>query len=156
VLTLLKWLHVMALAVWLGGIVFFSFFVAPSVFRTLPPAEAGRLVADIFPNYYRVGYVCGAVLLGTSVALWRSATDSAAGWVASTGLTAVMLSLTLYAGLVIQPRAHALHEELNGSSAGASIQAEFDELHRRAVQTNAAVLLGGVIVTGLVAAGMRP
>lgn len=153
---LFKWLYLIALAVWLGTIVFFSFFVAPTVFRTLSPDEAGRLVAGIFPHYYGVGYVCGVLLLVTSVGLWRSASSSAATWVVSTGLAAVMLVLTLYAGLVLQPRAHALREQLHGPSAESSVKVEFDQLHRRAVQMNAAVLVGGLAITGLAAATLRP
>jgi len=80
---------------------------------------------------------------------------SAAGWVVTTVLAAVMLLLTLYAGLVIQPQAHALRAQLADPSAPA-VKAEFDALHRRAVQANAAVLLGALMVTGLTAARLRP
>lgn len=150
-----KWFYLAALAVWMGSIVFFSFFVAPNVFRALPTEEAGRVMATIFPQYYRLGYVCGVLLLLTSVVLWRTANSSAAGWVATSTLAAVMLLLTLYAGLVVQPRAHALRPQLADPTAVAA-KAEFDTLHRRAVQANAAVLLGGLIVTGLTAASLRP
>jgi len=150
-----KWLYLAALAVWLGSIVFFSFFVAPTVFRTLPTDEAGRVVGTIFPNYYRLGYICGLLLLLTSLVLWRGASTAAAGWVATSALAAVMLLLTLYAGLVIQPRAHALRAQLSDPAAPAAKE-EFDALHRRAVQANAAGLIGGLIVTGLTAASLRP
>ena len=36
----LKWLYLLTLAVWIGSIVFFSFAVAPTVFKTLKPEDA--------------------------------------------------------------------------------------------------------------------
>jgi hypothetical protein len=62
-----RWLYLTALMVWVGEIVFFSFVVAPKVFRTFPAADAGRAVSAIFPTYYVIGYICGAILLCGSV-----------------------------------------------------------------------------------------
>src|SRR6266404_1023893 len=58
---LVRWLFLLALGLWLGEVVFFSFVVAPSVFRSVPPLEAGRVVGAIFPRYYLLGIACGAV-----------------------------------------------------------------------------------------------
>ena len=76
------WLYLMALIVWVGEVVFFSFVVAPAVFRTFPPpaVEAGRVIGAIFPTYYRIGYACGAVLLVTTLVLLATADRRARGW----------------------------------------------------------------------------
>lgn len=154
-LALLKWLYLMALIVWLGEVVFFSFVGAPSVFRALPPAEAGRVVSTIFPIYYRIGYVCGAVLLIASVVVLMSA--SARGWWGLTAvLTAIMLGATLYAGVIVQPRAAALRPQIHDAAAPPTIKEEFDRLHRLAVQLNVVVLLCGVVVSCITAATLRP
>lgn len=41
-----------ALGLLIGGMGFFSFIVAPTAFRVLPEAEAGRFVRGLFPHYY--------------------------------------------------------------------------------------------------------
>ena len=55
--------YLLALVVWLGGMVFFTAIAAPVVFKLLPQVEAGRFVAGIFPRYYIMGYVAGAISL---------------------------------------------------------------------------------------------
>jgi hypothetical protein len=150
-LTLARCVYLLSLAVWLGTIVFFSFVVAPTVFSALPRAEAGQVVSAIFPIYYRVGYVCGAALLLTSLVLWRSARPASRRRVLGVALGAVMLALTAYAGVGVQPRAHALRTALHDPAAPARLKEEFDRLHRRAVQLNGAVLIGAVVLTVLTA-----
>ena len=47
---LLQFLELLAFALWLGAVVFFSFFVAPTLFRKLGPETAGQAVRAVFPN----------------------------------------------------------------------------------------------------------
>lgn len=150
-----KFLYVLALGVWLGEIAFFSFVVAPRIFGALPVEEAGRIVGSIFPTYYRLGYACGAVLMITALLLWRVA-GGFDRWAVTSGLAAIMLGATVYAGMVIQPRAQALRPHIHDPAAAPAAKAEFDQLHRRAVQLNAVVLLGGVLAAGITASGLRP
>jgi len=56
-----KWLYLLTLAVWIGSIVFFSFAVAPTVFKTLKPEDAAALIRRIFSKYYLIGLVCSAI-----------------------------------------------------------------------------------------------
>ncbi len=48
---------------WLGTIVFFSFIIAPQVFKVLPRFEAAKLQNHLFPFYYSVGIICGLGML---------------------------------------------------------------------------------------------
>ena len=57
----LRYLHLLALVIWIGGVVFFSFFTAPALFSALPREMAGRATAAIFPRYYMMGGICGGV-----------------------------------------------------------------------------------------------
>lgn len=57
--TLIQFFYLLSLVVWIGSIIFFSFFTAPAVFKTLEREQAGELIGIIFPRYYKVGYVCG-------------------------------------------------------------------------------------------------
>lgn len=151
--TLVRIVYLLALIVWLGEVLFLSFVVAPAMFRTFAVEEAGRAVGTLFPIYYKIGYGAGAVMLVTALALRGLAGGRA--WALIAGLVAVMLAATLYAGVVVEPRARALRPELHAASAP-PVKEEFDQLHRRAVQLNAVVLLGGIVVAVISALQLRP
>jgi hypothetical protein len=52
------------LTLWVGGLWVIGFFVAPTLFATLPStALAGDVAAALFTGLSRIGLVCGAVLL---------------------------------------------------------------------------------------------
>ena len=69
-------------------------------------------------------------------------------------MVAVMLGATAYAGWVVQPRVQALRPGLHLPVVDPPIQAEFDRLHRRAVQLNAVVLLLGLVAICVAAVRM--
>src|SRR3989442_12723679 len=65
---ILRSLAVVAIAGWLGIIAFFSFGVAPLVFRTIDRAVAGKAVAAVLPRYYDWGLVlCGMAVVACGV-----------------------------------------------------------------------------------------
>ena len=49
--TFLNFIYLLSLVCWIGSIIFFSFFVAPVVFKNLEREIAGDLVGSIFPRY---------------------------------------------------------------------------------------------------------
>jgi hypothetical protein len=142
----LRVLHLIALSLWVGSIVFFSFIVAPGIFGALPSQEAGRVIGTIFPRYYGLGIGCGLVTVLSALALqWQGNGD----WRIGLALTTGMLALTLYAGLVIQPRAAAMRPLLHDPATEATTKPEFDRLHKLAVALNVIVLLDGLVALGL-------
>src|SRR2546422_6624156 len=65
---ILRSLAVVAIADWLGIMAFFSFGVAPLVFRTIDRAVAGQAVAAVLPRYYDWGLVlCGMAVVACVV-----------------------------------------------------------------------------------------
>ncbi|MBI3768970.1 MAG: DUF4149 domain-containing protein [Deltaproteobacteria bacterium] len=144
----------LALVVWLGEIVFFSFIVAPSVFGALPQEIAGQVVGVIFPRYYGVGTVAGAIALVAALML-RSGTSATRPWSAVVLMLALMVAATLYAGRVIQPRTQALRPQIHEATVDPAVRAEFDRLHRLAVQLNGAVLLLGIATVCVAATSLR-
>jgi len=152
--TLVRVLYLLALIVWLGEVLFLSFVVAPAMFRTFPVQEAGRAVGTLFPIYYKIGYGAGAAMLVSALVLGGMAGGRV--WTLIAALVTVMLAATLYAGIVVEPRARALRPELHAASASPAVKQEFDQLHRRAVQLNGVVLLGGLAVAVISALQLRP
>ncbi|MCK5237718.1 MAG: DUF4149 domain-containing protein, partial [Deltaproteobacteria bacterium] len=56
-----KFVHLLSIVTWVGMLIFFSFVAAPSIFKVLPRESAGDVVGSIFPKYWLLGYLCGAL-----------------------------------------------------------------------------------------------
>jgi hypothetical protein len=144
-----------AVALWLGVMGFFAFAVAPAAFGALDRDAAGRLVSAVFPRYYAVGTLLGAVAL--AAALPRAvAGGGARSWAAALLLVAMVL-VTLAAWLVVLPAAHAARDAMRqrDGRADAPAAARFARLHRLSTAMNAVVMLAGVTVVALEAAARR-
>jgi len=133
-------IYLLAIVCWLGAVIFFSFFVAPVVFTRLPVAEAGKVVAGIFPRYYALGYVAGALATGIG-AYFYSVRGAKLWWGAATVALALALLATLYAGLVVRPRVDAIRSVAEEPQPDPARKAEFDRLHRLSVMLNGAVMV---------------
>jgi hypothetical protein len=152
---MLRFLLLAALVTWLGAITFFSFVVAPVVFGALPVTAAGEVVGAMFPLYYGLGVVAGAVLICCSLALGFRA-ETRARWFTIAGLAGAMFVMTLYAAVSIQPRAAALRPALHAEGgAAAGVREEFDRLHGWAVGLNGCTLLLGLGILGVTAGTLR-
>jgi len=149
---LLLWVHLLALATWLGETVFFGVVVAPALFRGLSAQEAGNITALIFPGYYTTGYACGALLVATAVALWRRSRPAGGIWLLAALVAVVILAACLFAGLDVLPEADALRAQLHDPGASPTAREQFDALHRLAVRLNGVVLVGNLVLAGLLAA----
>lgn len=144
--------YVLALAVWLGQVVFFSFVVAPEVFGSLPVEQAGALISQLFSFYHAIGYLCGVILVGCALLLRRWSRPGGGPWLVAAVIAGLALLASLYAGLAVQPRAGALRPQLHQPGAPPAVRAEFDDLHRLAVELNGGVLLATLALAGLLAA----
>jgi Domain of unknown function (DUF4149) len=133
-------LFLVAMACWLGGVVFFSFFTAPAIFGSLPVEEASKAISTIFPRYYMLGYIAGTVSLVLAI-YFTSTRDDRLWWAGATLAIAIGLTLTFYAGIAILPRADAIRVASHGPSADPVQKAKFDQLHRTSVILNGSVLL---------------
>jgi hypothetical protein len=149
---LLLFVHVVALALWLGETIFLGAVVAPTLFGGLTAEQAGNAMALIFPAYYVVGYVCGALLIATATALRQRSRPGGGVWAAAATIAVISLAACLYAGLVVLPRADALRPRLHDPAAPAAVREEFDAAHRLAVQLNSLVLVGNLAIAGVLAA----
>jgi hypothetical protein len=132
--------YLLSLVCWLGWMVFFTALVAPIVFKVLPMAEAGKLVSVVFPRYYLLGYICGAI--GFILAVYLSATRIPRMWWATAALALLIaLGLTVYAGAAVRPQADAIRSVTTEVNPDPARRAEFDRLHHLSVMLNGAVML---------------
>jgi len=157
VTVMLRFIYLLALAVWIGSMTFFSFLAAPSIFKVLPREEAGTVVTAIFPKYYWLGVVCGVVALATSLVLGVRTRWSVL-LLARSILLGIMIVGVLYSVLVLQPKMHAVKAQIasvESLSPTDPLRMEFGRLHGRSLGINAAVLLLGVIVVFITAFTMK-
>ncbi len=155
--TLLRFLEILALSIWVGGIVFLTFITAPSAFRMLPPHDAGLLVGAMLTRLHLFGYFAALLFLGMRVigALLTAPTESfsRASLVVRPAVLAVLLMflLTVIAQQGVRPRMDAARAEMVATSGtverapkDSPLRAEFDRLHRISVRLEGAVLLLGL------------
>jgi uncharacterized membrane protein len=148
-------IFLVSLVVWIGGIVFFSFIGAPSIFKSLPPEFAGKAVSAIFPKYYPLGYMSGLVAL---VCLLVSGIRTGSWSGLKLLLIAVMVFLTVTNSLVTHPKARSLKEEMKITTSQtelAHIKEVFDRIHRWSVINNGIVLILGLILIFLTARNLQ-
>jgi hypothetical protein len=134
-------LRIIALALWLGAIVYFAAAVAPNVFGVLTPHEGGRALAgDIVSHalavlhYFGIGSAVIFLVLGM-----RRLT--AAGNV----LVLLMLVLTCVSHFVITPRMHAIRVRgIETLAPGDPARKDFDSLHKLSTTTEGIILLLGI------------
>ncbi|ADV63548.1 hypothetical protein Isop_2983 [Isosphaera pallida ATCC 43644] len=136
-------------AVWLGTITFFSFGVAPVVFRTLEPASASTFLRAVFPVYYAFG-------LGASIVLLPALTCRGLALPEARGPLLGLQLVAVLAGIVIQLYCReSLTPAINQArDAGPQGEARFKHLHRRSVRLNVVVLIIALMATVL--HGARP
>lgn len=141
----LRTLMLLALVVWLGGIIFFAFVAAPALFHLLAPEQAGRVVSRSLSALHWMGIVSGAVFLISSVIYDRVKYARLKAFAAANLLVAAMLVLTLISQFGITPRIRALRELRTAGNVQVSDNAEFNRLHEWSTR-----LEGGALVLGFV------
>jgi uncharacterized membrane protein len=148
----------LSLVVWIGGLIFFAFVLAPTAFNiptVLPNAHlAGNVVRSALNKLHWIAIVSGIVFLITSL-LYSRMTDGAAHLFAARHiLLCLMLALTLISQFGIIPRMDVLRASF-GDVASAPIdnpeRIQFDALHVWSTRVEGAVLLLGLVVVYLTA-----
>jgi uncharacterized membrane protein len=131
-------------SLWVGGLAFFAFLVAPAAFATLEREAAGRFVTVLFPRYYLVGTALGLFALGCCIGRGMPTGWRRPDWI-SCGLVLLMLALTVYAWAIVLPAVHAAREMMRAAGAGSMEALRFARLHRLSALLNGVVMIAGVV-----------
>lgn len=152
----MSWLRavmLLALIVWIGGLIFFSFVVAPTLFSVLPTRElAGNVVTRCLGALHWIGLVAGLVFLLCSVMYNQMKFADARLFSATHLLLIVMLALTAISQFGISPKMQALRGEMHAIDtipASDSRRVEFNRLHVWSTRAEGGVLLCGLVVVVL-------
>ncbi|MDR4504807.1 MAG: DUF4149 domain-containing protein [Candidatus Scalindua sp.] len=154
-LTWITFIHLMSLVVWIGSMIFFSFFGAPSIFKILGRELAGDVIGDIFPKYWLIGYVCSTTALGSLIYLWRYGKS---GITARIIILAVMMASTFYTGVSIGSNAGEIKAQMRTAEEGEKkeeLRHRFSKIHRRSMVMNAIILILGIVTVFMTAYHVR-
>jgi hypothetical protein len=120
---LLRFAYVLALALWLGGMIVLGAVVAPALFATLPALEpeSGRVLAGgafsvVLSRFHYLSYGAGIVLLVALVgmALLGPRPRSFAIRLAATVL---MLGVAAYSGVIVSREIDSIQRQVNATAA---------------------------------------
>jgi hypothetical protein len=151
--SLIEYLHLLAVAVLAGKVVLLSFVVAPILAKTLEREPFGKVVRQLFPAYYALGLGAGFTGLVSVIILGIIGETHALHHLAA-GLWLVIIAAEAYCRSPLTPQSNAMRDRLKEQeSQGAvdpALQKEWNRLHQRSVYLNSLVLLAGLSLLGLV------
>ena len=154
-MSVLRFFMLLSLVVWLGGIIFFAFVVAPTVFSVLPTRHlAGLVVNRALSVLHWMGIISAVVFLCTSITYSRLTVGDGHPFAARHILVIVMLALTLISQFAITPRMHALRismGEIDAVAPDNPARVQFNQLHVWSTRLEGGVFLMGLIVLYLTA-----
>jgi uncharacterized membrane protein len=149
-MSFLRFLMLLALIVWIGGIIFFAFVLAPTLFGVLPTTKmAGDVVNATLSKLHWMGLFSGVGFLICSLVYNWQKYVQAKPFALSHAFIVLMLAFTVVSQFGITPKMRELRSNpaIMDSSAG---RAEFDRLHAWSTRLEGGVLflgLGVVILT---------
>jgi uncharacterized membrane protein len=142
----------LSLVVWIGGLIFFAFVLAPTAFSVLPTTHlAGNVVGRALSKLHWIAIVSGIVFLISSMLYSRFTDGTAHVFAARHVLLCLMLALTLVSQFGIIPRMDALLGEVSSARIDSPARIQFDALHVWSTRVEGGVLLLGLVVVNLTA-----
>ncbi len=151
----------LSLVVWLGGLIFFAFVLAPTVFSPglLPTRQlAGSIIGRSLDSLHYMAIASGIVFLGASMLYSRMTAGNTRPLAARHLLIVLMLLLTLISQFAITPKMHALRANagvIDNLSPDDPQRQEFDRLHGWSEKFEGAVLLLGLVALYMTAQAFR-
>jgi uncharacterized membrane protein len=157
-MSFLRFLMLLSLVAWIGGLIFFAFVLAPTAFSVLPNTHlAGNVVRSALSKVHWIAIVSGIIFLVCSLTLSRITDGAPHAFAPRNVLILIMLLLTAISQFGIIPRMDKLRGAV-GDFASAAVndpaRVQFDALHVWSTRVEGAVLLLGLIVIYLTASAL--
>ena len=155
-MSFLRFLTLLSLVCWIGGLIFFAFVLAPTAFQVLPNTHlAGNLVGRALGKLHWIAIFAGVVYLVSSLVYSRFTNGTAHVFAGRHVLICLMLALTLLSQFWIMPRMDTLRAQVGDFAAvplSNPLRIQFDALHVWSTRVEGTVLLLGLVVAYLTAA----
>lgn len=157
-MSFLRFVMVLSLVVWIGGLIFFAFVLAPTAFQVLPNTHlAGNVVGRALGKLHWIAIISGVVFLLTSLLYSRLTDGTTHVFAMRHVLLCLMLALTLFSQFWIIPRMDTLRAQVSDFGTvplDNPLRIQFDALHVWSTRVEGAVLLLGLIVVYLTASAL--
>lgn len=151
----LRFVALLALVIWVGGLLALGAVAAPSIFDVLASQpDGGRLLSgaifgEILRRFHLVSYGVGGVLLATLL-LRRVLGPAPRRFAWRAGLVTVMLAATAYGGIVVAGDIDALRRQIGAAPSslpeGDARRVRFGRLHGLSTALQLVPLLGGLML----------
>lgn len=155
VMSFLRFFMLLSIVVWVGGLIFFAFVLAPTAFQILPSTHlAGNVVGRSLGKLHWLAIFSFIVFLISSLLYGRLTDGTAHLFAARHILIILMLGLTLFSQFWIIPRMDTLRATVGDFAAvplSDPARVQFDALHVWSTRVEGAVLLLGLVTVYLTA-----
>lgn len=152
----LRYVYLLALVAWLGGIATLGGIVAPTLFGQLQAADPanGRVLAGLafgtaIARFHYLAYAAGGVMV-LALAAMRILGPKPLLFNARAAIVVLMCAITAYSGLVVLGRIDEIQAAVgilpSRLPAGDPNRVEFDALHALATRLMQANMIGGLIL----------
>ena len=151
----LRYVHMLALVAWLGGMAILGALVAPTTFQVLQAADplsgralGGEVFGAIIARFHYVAYAAGGLLLVTMAGMALLGPRPRA-FAIRVGLITAMLAVAVYSGVIVLGNIDQVQLDAGGLVSRLAVDDErrirFDALHR--LSTNLMLLnMAGALV----------
>jgi uncharacterized membrane protein len=116
----LRYVYLLALVVWLGGMIALAALAAPAVFGVLQGSHgpagrelAGAVFGDVLRRFHYAAYACAAVMLAALVGM-KMLGPRPIGLRVRVGIVGAMLGVALWSGVGISRRIAAMQRQIGG------------------------------------------
>jgi len=160
-MSFLRFFMLLSLVVWLGGLIFFAFVEAPTVFSPglLPTRHmAGTIVGRSLDLLHYMAIASGIIFLISSMLYSRILTGNPRIMAARHLLIVLMLLLTSISQFAISPKMHAIRNQvgvIDTVPLDNPQRREFDRLHVWSEKFEEAILLLGLVALYTTAQAMK-
>lgn len=148
----LRYVYVLSLVLWLGGMITIGGVVAPAAFTVLGSSAAGQpeaasLVGEVLRRFHPLGWAAGTTLLVTLIVM-KLIGPRPVGFGARVAIVSVMLAATLTAGLWIDGEIARLRDSVGtpiaSLPAGDPRRVRFGQLHGLSTSLMGLAVVGGL------------
>jgi len=157
-MSFLRYLMLLSLVIWIGGLIFFAFVLAPTVFAVLPTRQlAGNVVNRSLGIMHWMAIACGVIFAVTSMIDSRIVNGVADPFAARNLLIYAMIILTLVGMFGIASRMLVLRQQMgviDDVPQDDARRVEFNRLHLWSTRIEGSVLVLGLALLYLTARKM--
>jgi uncharacterized membrane protein len=144
----LRYAALLAVAVWLGGLLVLGAIAAPSTFEVTAARHvandrvvAGAIFGEMLRRFHTLTYVCGGVLLASIVGR-KVLGPTPRPFAIRAGIACLMLATTLFSGLVVSLEI----ERVQQAPLVDSYRATFGRLHGLSMALQLVPIVGGLLM----------